>query len=66
MSDTNRPAPDDRIPFGDGPAQDLPANLAEAVLRTFWARSPDVFGMVVRAAMKQLWAPSKNGQGHAP
>lgn len=50
-----------RVPFGDGPAQDLPVNLAEAVLREMWLRSPSIFGTILRAAMLRTWPPSPNG-----
>lgn len=59
MSDTRHEAPDIRVPFGDGPAQDLSVILAEAVLRAYWQRSPDVFGTVLRTAMKNLWPVRK-------
>jgi hypothetical protein len=53
-----------RVPFGDGPAQELPINLAEAVLRELWQRSPLAFGAILRRAMVRAWPPSVNG--HTP
>lgn len=53
-----------RIRFGDGPAQDLPANLAEAVLRRLWAKSPAGFGAMLRQAMMDTWATPDGTNGH--
>lgn len=52
-----------RIRFGDGPAQDLPPILAEAVLREVWKASPERFGNFLKKAMMHTW-PSPNG--HTP
>jgi hypothetical protein len=50
-----------RIRFGDGPAQDLPLNLAEYLLRVVWAKSPDRFGAMLTQAMKNLYGDPRNG-----
>jgi hypothetical protein len=60
------PGPAGRIRFGDGPAQDLPPILAEAVLRLVWAKSPAQFGNLLRQAMINTWtgpASDQNGAG---
>jgi hypothetical protein len=54
-----------RVRFGDGPCQDLPLNLAEAVLRRVWAKSPAQFGALLRQAMIDTWPSSSAHQnGH--
>jgi hypothetical protein len=62
MSTPTTPPPA-RIRFGDGPAQELPLNLAEQVLREVWAANPLKFGEHVKKAMVKLWVPSDNGRG---
>lgn len=52
-----------RIRFGDGPAQELPVNLAEQLLREVWKASPERFGNLLKKAMMATW-PSPNG--HKP
>jgi hypothetical protein len=60
------PAPEARLKFGPGLTQELPADLAQAVLCELWAASPDRFGNLVKKAMIRLWGgsakPSPNGR----
>lgn len=66
MSQTTEQAAGLRVRFGDGPCQDLPLNLAEAVLREVWRASPERFGNFLKKAMVKTWpAQSQNGQHHA-
>jgi hypothetical protein len=53
---------DTRVRFGDGPSQDLPLNLAEAMLRRVWSKSPAAFGAVLRQAMMDTWPSSSASQ----
>lgn len=59
------PAPEGRIRFGDGPAQDLPVILAEEVLRLVWAKSPAAFGTTLKQAMINVWVAPASGQNGA-
>lgn len=60
----NPPENDDiaRIRFGDGTGQELPVNLAAAILHLYWVKSPMQFGAVVRAAMIELWSDQDGGK----
>jgi hypothetical protein len=57
-----------RLKFGPGLTQELPADLAQAVLCELWAASPERFGNLLKKAMIRLWGdgaqPSANG--HRP
>jgi hypothetical protein len=52
-----------RVRFGDGPAQELPLILAEAVLREVWKASPERFGNFLKKAMIAAWPPA-SANGH--